>query len=314
MSLQIVFVRIDVRRSIICLSIDWIFVDIAIRIFLQNHDHHNLDSRRRCQHHSFISFVIIWFNATNWKFSLSFCSFVRHTYNNIHELDYEPVDFIAMSLHRPKTTNPSSSSSRPPMSVPPVSSPNFANSFVDRNWHCSLGSDITLTRCVSFSPPLSISKLSRTTFSLSRLDVTCRWCRGHDPIVQSPFTVSSTCILTLSVHLLYCLPQKLQKNSPTLSNLLKYDPVQIVSSSTSAHISSCILHKIPLVMCLLILTNNVFSVTRSRSLLTILPIMCTPKKRWRCHQESRFVMTPFVSLWFLSLHRICHPFSCQLIG
>ena len=50
-----------------------------------------------------------------------------------------------------------------------------------------------------------------------------------------------------------------------------------------------------LVICSSILTNNVFSVTLSRSLLTILPIMCTPKERWRCHQESRFVMTPFVS-------------------
>ena len=94
-----------------------------------------------------------------------------------------------------------------------------------------LSSDITLTRRISVSPPLLISKLSRMTSSLFWWDIICRWCRGHDSIVRSLFTISSTCILTLSVPSVALAFTTSQMNPPTLSNVLKYDPVLFTPKS-----------------------------------------------------------------------------------
>ena len=119
-------------------------------------------------------------------------------------------------------------------------------------------------------------------------------------------------------HLLHCLLQNLQINSSALilichcqifPNEIQYSSLpsrvlELLDTYLLVHpprISSLLLDLwskqsgTNLVICSSILTNNVFPVTLSRSLLTILPIMWTPKERWRCHQGSSFVMTPFVS-------------------
>ena len=118
-------------------------------------------------------------------------------------------------------------------------------------------------------------------------------------------------------HLLYCLLQKLQINSPALSNLLKYDPVLFTPKSCPRalrHISLRTSSTKFLLWCVCRFLRTMYFQWLFQDLSWRFFRSCTLQKR-----DDDVIRNPdswwlhSCPLWFPSLHRIYHPFSYQLI-